>query len=125
MPYLAIDLKRYLGDSVGDGQCVAYVRAASGAPHAQAWQRGYPVKEASTLVPGTVIATFDANGQYGNRKDGTCHAAIFVRRAAGGIVVLDQWITHGVRQPVHERMIRFDTPGARKINNGDAYFVVE
>jgi hypothetical protein len=125
MPYIASDPKRYAGSSVGDGQCVAYVRAASGAPHALAWTKGASVKEAGNLFPGTVIATFDANGKYGNRKDGTSHAAIFLRMTAGGIVVLDQWVTRGVRQPAHERMIRFNNPGAKKINSGDAYFVVD
>lgn len=77
------------------------------------------------MFPGTVIATFDSNGKYGSRKDGTSHAAIFVRKTEAGIVVLDQWITNGRPQPVHERTIRFNNSIGKKINNGDEYYVLE
>jgi len=68
--------------SVGDGQCVAFVRAASGAPHTSVWKQGKLVKTVSTIFPGTAIATFDQNGKYGSRKDGTSHAAVFIRKSA-------------------------------------------
>ena len=77
------------------------------------------------VVQGTVIATFDDSGQYGNRKDGTSHTAILTRKNPIGIVVLDQWITNGIKQPLHERMIRFGNSSGKKINNGDEYYVVE
>ena len=124
MPYVATNTKPYETQSVGDGQCVAFVRAASAAPPATTWKRGGLVKSTDAIVEGTAIATFDSNEKYGSRKDGTCHAAIFIRKSAIGIVVLDQWITNGKRQPVHERTIRFGSVG-KKINNGDEYYVVE
>lgn len=124
MSYVARNPTAYLGKSVGDGQCVAFVRAASGAPSHGVWKRGVLVK-AGAVVAGTVIATFDADGKYGSRKDGTSHAAIFLKKNAIGIVVLDQWVTNGVRQAVHERTIRFNNKAGKKINDGDQYYVVD
>lgn len=125
MPYVSSAPKTYENTSVGDGQCVAFVRTASHAPPASAWRRGEQVKTTDHIAVGTVIATFDDNALYGNRKDGTSHAAIFLRKNSIGIVVLDQWITNGVRQPVHERTIRFGNVAGKKINNGDEYYVVD
>ena len=89
MSYVATDPHRYEGISVGDGQCVAFVRAASNAPPSSAWTRGTRVKSTSYISTGTVIATFGSSGNYGNRKDGTSHASIFLRKTPTGIVVLD------------------------------------
>jgi hypothetical protein len=125
MPYIATNARSYEKQSVGDGQCVAFVRAASKAPHNSVWKKGKPVKTSNALSPGTAIATFDQNGTYGSRKDGTSHAAIFMRKTATGIVVLDQWVTNGKNQLVHERTIRFDNSIGKKINNGDEYYVIE
>lgn len=124
MPHVSVNPKTYEKTSVGDGQCVAFVRTASHAPQTTIWQRGELVKTANNIAVGTVIATFDDNGRYGSRKDGTSHTAIFLRKSSIGIVVLDQWITNGVRQPVHERTIRFGNVAGKKINNGDKYYVV-
>ena len=132
MPYLASNPTASLGKSIGDGQCVAYVRAASGAPHTSSWKRGELVKDAR-VTRGTVIATFDSNGRYGNHTSGTSHTAIFLQQLPNGIRVLDQWVSHkrdengktvAVPQPVHERVIRFR--GAPRLeNNGNNYYVVE
>lgn len=123
MPFIASNAQSYAGKSIGDGHCVAFVRAASGAPHSSSWTKGESVKDSTTIVSGTAIATFDESERYGSRKDGTCHAAIFLRKTTVGIVVLDQWITNGKRQAVHERVIRFNATGKRT-NNGDEYHVV-
>jgi hypothetical protein len=124
MPYIANKPDDYFDISVGDGHCVAFVRAASPAPISSMWTRGESVKTAN-LVRGTVIATFDSNGKYGSRKDGSCHAAIFLRKTSAGIVVLDQWITSsGARKVVSERTIRFNNSNGLKVNNGDNYYVV-
>lgn len=58
------------------------------------------------LRPGTVIATFDSDGLYGNHLDGRSHAAIYLGQGLIGIRVLDPLSGH-TRQPVHERVIRF------------------
>ena len=125
MSYVATTPRSWVGKSVGNGHCVAYVRASAYAPAAATWKQGSQVKGQTDLPVGTVIATFDSNGQYGNRKDGTSHTAIYLRQDETGVYVLDQWITQGVPQPVHERRIRFNNAKAKRINNGDEYYVVE
>ncbi len=125
MAYLARNPTSYVGQSIGTGHCVPYVQVAANAPLTAKWQRGQRVKDVADLPSGTAIATFDPDGRYGSRKDGTSHAAIFIRKSAAGIVVLDQWITNGVRKAVSERTIRFNNPAGKKINNGDEYYVIE
>ena len=93
----------YLGQSVGSGQCVALVQAASNVGQTSTWVTGTSVTSGS-LQPGTVIATFGSDGQYQNIP-GQSHAAIFLgyqKDASGnitGIQVQDQWSGHacGVR----------------------------
>ncbi|TRX76079.1 BPSL0067 family protein [Pseudomonas mangiferae] len=125
MAYLARNPASYVGQSIGTGHCVPYVQVAANAPLTANWKRGERVKDIAELASGTAIATFDADGRYGSRKDGTSHAAIFIRKNETGIVVLDQWITNGVRKAVSERLIRFNNTAAKKINNGDEYYVIE
>jgi hypothetical protein len=43
-------------------------------------------------APGTIIATFDPNGHYGNHTDGRSHAAIYLGQNASGIQIIDQFI---------------------------------
>jgi len=126
MSYFAPNPTAYSGKSVGDGQCVAYVRAASMAPHTSSWRRGVLVKSASTITRGTVIATFDDNGRYGSRKDGSSHTAVFLSRTASGIVVMDQWVNrnHTLHAP-QQRTIHFGRMAGSKVNDGDNYYVVE
>ncbi|SMC29468.1 hypothetical protein SAMN02745857_03856 [Andreprevotia lacus DSM 23236] len=133
MPYIAGNPRKFVDESVGNGQCVAYARAAAQMPHTAAWQRGTLVKGNLDLQPGTAIATFDDNGHYGNHTDGRSHVAIYLGQDASGIRVLDQWVAHKrdqaghkitVPQPVHERIILF-RKAPRVENNGDNYYVVE
>ncbi len=121
MPYVAKKPGSY--SVVGGGECVDYVKAASGAPATSFWTRGDPVRNNLTILEGTAIATFDAAGKYGNKKDGTSHAAIYVSQDGHGIEVWDQW----AGQPVHRRPIRFQggAPNVRPVNDGDAYYVIE
>jgi hypothetical protein len=85
------------------------------------------------LSPGTVIATFTADGKYENDTNGRSHAAIYLGQDATGIRVLDQWVEKKVfpdgrvqrrAQPVHERLIRFQD-SAKAVNDGRNYYVVE
>ena len=116
---------KYIGQVVGDGHCVAFVKAACGCPATVLWKRGALVK-GIPLMPGTAIATFDPpsgehpDGKYGNHTDGRSHAALYLGQDATGIRVLDQWVT----QPVHERVLRFDD-AKKDINNGNKFYVVE
>jgi hypothetical protein len=95
MPYVA-DMRKanafvQAKKLVGNGQCVSLIHAVAIVPGASAWHEGALVKDNRNLVPGTIIATFDTNGRYGNHTDGTSHAAIFLYQTSSGIVVLDQW----------------------------------
>lgn len=133
MAYIAKTPRAYTGQVVGNGQCVAFTQKAANMPHTIAWRRGAVVKGNKSLAPGTVIATFDESGRYGNHTDGRSHAAIYLGQNIHGIIVLDQWMGHGLdknnRQvskphPVSERLIRF-IPQPRPENVGDNYYVVE
>jgi hypothetical protein len=121
MPYIASDPASYKDTVVGSGQCVAFVQQTSGAPLTHLWSKGGLVKGCN-LTAGTAIATFDADGAYGNHTDGTSHAAIYIGQSANGIDVWDQWLG----QPVHTRTIHFGGAalGKKPVNDGDAYYVI-
>lgn len=125
MPYIAnlAEANGLRGQLVGNGQCVTLVHAVVSTPPASLWHKGDRVKGNRTISPGTVIATFDSDGRYGNHVDGRSHAAIYLGQDLTGIRVLDQWNGH-TRQPVHERVIRFRNGLGTKVNDGDAYYVV-
>jgi hypothetical protein len=109
-----------VGHVVGDGQCVAYVRAASHAPPTADWRQGAQVKGAQA-AQGTAIATFDPDGRYGNHTDGRSHAAILHEELPNGLLVWDQWVGH----PVAPRLIHFRSGVGHPVNDGDQFFVVE
>jgi hypothetical protein len=118
MAYIANDPASYDGQVVGDGQCVAFVRASSGAPQTTAWQPGVAVRGAN-VASGTAIATF-VNGSYPSASTGN-HAAIYVGQDATGIQVWDQWLG----QPVHMRTIRFKGGVGSPSNDGDAFSIIQ
>jgi hypothetical protein len=126
MPYIAKNLNSYNERDmkvVGTGHCVPFVQEATGAPHSGNWNRGKQVKGNTTILKGTAIATFNAEGKYTNSLDGTSHAAVYIEQSSIGIHVWDQWL----KQPVHMRWIRFQkgVPGVNPVNDGDAFYVVE
>lgn len=132
MASVAANSKRFIGQSVGNGQCVAFARAAALLPHTSLWSRGEWVREA-TLVVGTAIATFDPAGRYINDTHGRSHVAIYMGQTASGIIVLDQWVTtvkgtdgktERLVQPVHQRTIWFRN-STKMVNDGRNYYVVE
>ncbi len=99
------------------GECVSYVKAVTpGLPQTSLWKKGAAVKGNTTIVAGTVIATFNATGHYFG------HAAIYESQTAAGVNVVDQWIVQPA-QPIHRRTLRFGSAGY--VNNGDNFFVVE
>jgi hypothetical protein len=100
---VAEKLDKLVGKSVGDGQCVAFVRGATGLPDHRSWKQGLPVKGAS-LPRGTAIATFDAEGKYPSHKTGN-HAALYDGQDSQGIWVYDQWKNDKEAKPVHRRHI--------------------
>ena len=109
----------FVGQSVGSGQCVALVQAADPAVGlTRTWAQGGQVQGNTSLVPGTIIATFDGNGRYANATDGGSHAAIYLGQNAQGIQVLDQW----AGSPAAYRTIRWS--GATAANTGSSFHVV-
>jgi hypothetical protein len=49
---------------VGDGECVALVKKAAGAPPTKDWRQGDKVQGNPDIKAGTLIATFDPDGRY-------------------------------------------------------------
>lgn len=119
MSYIGKDPESYEGKVVGSGQCVAFVRACSGAPVSTAWSQGAAVKTGD--VPrSTAIATFDDHGNYPNEPTGQ-HAAIFISKDDKGIWVWDQWSG----QPVHKRYIRYKGGSGSWSNDADRFSMIE
>ncbi|GAB3435515.1 BPSL0067 family protein [Massilia solisilvae] len=132
MPYVAINPRKFENTSVGSGQCVAFVQAATQVGPTRFWKRGALVRGANLAV-GTVIATFDEEGHYANDTSGKSHAAIYLGQTAAGIIVLDQWmetrrapggVVARTAHPVSERTISF-LAKTRAVNDGRNYYVVE
>ena len=131
MSYVSSAPLSFLGrSSVGTGECVPLVQAATTAPLTVFWKRGAPVQGNTTLKPGTAIATFDANGRYGNHTNGASHAAIYLGQDARGIEVIDQWNIRQHHQIIgkhapQKRVLRFQNPHAQPVDQGSQYYVVE
>jgi hypothetical protein len=90
-PYIAGDPLSFIGHGqVGDGECVALVKRATGAPQTSSWRAGELV-EAHELPAGTAVATFDPDGRYGNHTDETSHAAILTKWTPRGFWALEQY----------------------------------
>ena len=118
MSYEASNPEQYAGKVVGNGQCVAFVREASGAPATNEWVQGQAVRGAP-LSSGTAIATF-VDGTYPNAPTGN-HAAIYLSQDDTGLTVWDQW----VGQPVHKRVIKFKGGQGSPSNDGDKFSVID
>jgi hypothetical protein len=124
--YVADNPRHWIGQpSVGTGECVPLVQAATGAPLSTEWRPGVQVQGNMNIRPGTAIATFDSNGHY----DG--HAAIYLGQDTSGIQVIDQWNIRdpqgrfmGQHQP-SERTLPLNDPAHARINRGEFYNVVE
>jgi hypothetical protein len=105
---------------VGSGQCVEFVQACAGVPRTAEWRRGERVRTITAHPTGLAIATFDADGRYGNHTDGRSHAAILITRQDEGLLVWDQWAGH----PVQQRLIRYRAGQGNAVNDGDRYHVI-
>jgi hypothetical protein len=120
-PYVAETPRSWAGRlPSGDGQCVALVREAAGAPHTSQWRKGPVVRGSTNIAAGTAIAAFDADGCYGNHTDGTSHAALYVEQDQHGIIVVDQW--KGCSPA--ERELRFGRTDTNIANRGEFFYVV-
>jgi hypothetical protein len=100
------------------GQCVSYVKkVCPSLPATVNWKKGDPVKDAKNIMPGTVIATFNAANKYEG------HAAIYVSQNKEGINVYDQYRTPPSPKAVGPRLLRWRGHG--NSNNGDLFYVVD
>lgn len=121
MRWIGKNLDSCTGKIVDNGQCVRYLQVAAKVPHTSTWRCGERVLDAADIEPGTAIATFNASGKYANATNGSSHAAFFLAKQDGGLLVSDQW----KGQPVHERVIR-DKGGAGTANNdASRFYIVE
>lgn len=112
---------QYVGQHVGDGECVALVQRADPAVGlTRTWAPGNQVQGNTELMPGTTIATFGESGRYENRRDGSSHAAIYLGQNAQGIQVMDQWANYAASY----RTIPWTNPSGKAANTGSAFRVV-
>jgi hypothetical protein len=115
---------------VGDGECVALVKKTAGAPPTRDWRQGEKVRGNDHIIPGTLIATFDPDGRYGNHTNQTSHAALYLDQDENGMRVIDQWNKRDKngniigQQPPHIRYIKFNNPTGMGIDQGENYHVV-
>jgi len=116
--FIAPDPRQFIGQVIGNGHCVAFVRLAANLPATATWRRGTPLQVASPT--GLAIATFSQAGRYTNATDGSSHAAILLSVLSDGLLVIDQW----VGQPVHERTIRFRDGRGPAANDGRRFFAI-
>ena len=123
--YVTDDPNHWNGQSsVGDGECVALVRKATGAPQAKTWSSGVPVKGNTAIQPGTAIATFDAGGHY------IGHAAIYLGQDMNSIRVIDQWNNRESGRVISQhspsvRSLPFNSSKSTYVNKGESYRVVQ
>jgi hypothetical protein len=119
--WIAADPFKGLGTVVANGHCMRHVQVIAGVPHSSHLRRGVRVRDADDVPRGTVIATFNAAGRYGNAMDGSSHIAILLAKQVDGLLVVDQW----VGQRVHERLIRYRGGQGSAVNDGDQFYIAE
>jgi hypothetical protein len=99
-PFVLTDYANYVGtEPKGSGSCVALPQTLVPAVgNTSLWRRGDAVVGNKTILPGTLVATFETDGKYhSNAHDN--HAAIYIGEVKEGvngetqtgIRVLDQW----------------------------------
>lgn len=116
--HIASNPERFAGRQVGNGSCVLFVQQVSRVGLTRNWRRGRLVL-GGNVPRHTIIATFAGTPpRYPNRRDGSSHAAVFLRHEpGGGIRVLDQWIG----RPVAQRVIQ-DRRGRGTANNDSSRY---
>ncbi|MBS1796053.1 MAG: BPSL0067 family protein [Acidobacteria bacterium] len=110
----------------GNTECVVFVQQAplvggGSVPGTSLWKKGKYVKDAKAgeIAKGTVIATFDDNGNYPADQR---HAAVYISQDDNGITVYDQWNS---QKKVLQRVLRYTESTTRSVNNGNFFWVVE
>ena len=105
----------------GNHECVVLVQQAAGLPNTGSWTKGKKVMDsaADEIKTGTVIATFDKDGNY---PSDSRHAAIYESHDKAGINVIDQWNSKG---KATRRKINLKKGLTRSVDDADWYYVVE
>ncbi|MDC0669253.1 BPSL0067 family protein [Nannocystis radixulma] len=122
MPFVCTNYLNHVGKQKKDnGSCVRLVQlACAGVPNTSLWRPGKQVK-GNDIAPGTVIATFNAEGRYPNLRRGN-HAAFYHSQDRHTLTVVDQYV--GARS-IRKSNYKFDNPGGSLTANADTYYVVE
>jgi hypothetical protein len=108
---------------LGSKECVASVKALTGAPQTILWRRGKKVK-GNNIFPGTAIATFLKKNNTTNLYSFEGHSAIFRRYTEEGIEIYDQYPSPPKR--FGKRTIPYNTCGAVYAgNNAEAFYVID
>jgi hypothetical protein len=110
-------------NSLGNTECVEFVRQASSAPHTTLWNKGALVIDmVPGMIPrGTVIATFDDRDRYPTDGKGK-HAAVYLSHTKNSIEVLDQW---KAQKRVLPRTIRVQIGNKRRSDLAQTFYIVE
>jgi len=112
-----------LATKFGDGQCVAAVRALTGAPASSTWNRGARVLD-NPPPAGTAIATFTWSASAGRYVYTPGHCAVFKQlNADGSIVVWHQ--NYPWNAPLNERTITHNYGTNPDPTNSGNYYVVQ
>lgn len=119
--WIAAEPHKHVGTVVDNGHCMRHVQVVAGVPHSSTLRRGPRVRDVASPARGLVIATFNSHGRYANAVDGSSHIAILLERQPSGLLVVDQW----VGRKVGERLIRWRGGQGLKVDDADAYHVVE
>jgi hypothetical protein len=120
MPFTANNHEHLVGMA---GHCVPMVREATGLPPTAHWRRGARVQDVPDLPYGAAVATFHGD-HYGNRTDGSSHAALFLHHEErGAIRVFDTWV--GRNGGAQERTIREKHGAGPAVDDAGRFYVVE
>lgn len=116
-------------DKVGSKHCVALLQYYANVPHTSIWKKGETVLGNANIKQGTAIATFNSKGHYGSLPTGN-HAAFFISQDAGGIWIMDQWLSDVKKPKVSKRYLTPKPQSKNGVftdasNNAAAYSVIE
>ncbi len=129
MGYVYAKVKELEGTpKVGSKQCVALVQHYAKAPATGLWREGESVITGRGIPLGAGIATF-VDGKYSSHGTGN-HAALYLSHDAGGIWIMDQWVSDERKPTVSKRYVRrkgkrSDGTYPDPSNNADAYSVIQ
>ena len=115
-------------DKVGSKHCVALVQHYAKAPATGLWGQGKIVLATTSLAKGTAIATF-VDGKYRSHASGN-HAGLYLSQDAGGIWIMDQWLSDATKPKISKRYLRKkgklqNGSVVDPSNNAEAFSVIE